>query len=220
MVWSVGLAAFGMLIFAVASFVCLICASAVGNALHEWLWRQSGFDPQWIELGLTLAGSLGIAIFLIWMVEGRQARLFPGISILCGVAFSAFFLRTRGLWRSSSAPATLTFGIVVAIWVLVRGCRDFVSWVGQALFSIDIGYGRTVRVGVGLVCIVVPVLALRLWAHNRRRENADRSELMNNPSYRTLEEEKWQLENQLRNIDDKQLWIEKEQMSARSAKAR
>jgi hypothetical protein len=114
----------------------------------------------------------------------------------------------------------LTIGLVAAIWTFVHGARDTVPWVGRTLSSIDITYGQIARVGAGLLCIVAPILALRLWAQNRKRGNLDHSELMKNPRYRKLEEEKWQLERRLREIDDDQLWIGRERPAIHRATIR
>jgi hypothetical protein len=64
------------------------------------------------------------------------------------------------------------------------------------------------------------MLTLRLCARHHRRGILRHFELTQNPTYRKLQEEKWQLERQLRDIDDKQLWIEEQQTTSGPAKIR
>jgi hypothetical protein len=191
------------LVFAGITFLGLFYALALTDAGRKRLQRQQYFNPELIELALTILGSLGSVFFILWLIEHHYALLLPGI--LCGGLALARFARRAESWQAIAGGLAFSLGLVAAIWTFVRGAIAATAEVGRLLESIGFEYGSMAGAAVGvLLWIGIPLLTFRLLALERRRQILKHTQLMQNPKYQKLAEEKWQLQKRLRDIEESQ----------------
>jgi hypothetical protein len=207
---------FGNLVVAGVTWIGLVFSVAAGSAGAEQLRKQLLFDPEPIELGLTILGPVGAVFFLLVLVTNGYAELIPGL--LCAVLGAASFFRT-GVRRErfGGVEVAFSFGALIVGSTFIYGANYLISKVGQSLESIGIEYGPLVRGGVWLAAAGIFVLMFKLWERNLTRRHLEHTTRMQNEAtYRKLFEEKCRLERRLKDIHSRQEYYENELQISRS----
>jgi hypothetical protein len=150
-------------------------------------------------------GSVALVLFLVEAVDRGYALVVP--EALLGVLFFLIFARKMGP-AATVTKLVESFGVILVVWLLVIGWGQvFADW-GRFLSYVEVTYGRLAGMAAFLVVASFCVLMHLLSARQRERESAKRSEWMQQVTYRKIEEEKWQLERRLRDIEDRQKYFE------------
>lgn len=186
------------LVFAGATFITLFVMLALREAIDKFVRESELF-----VFGLSTLGAVGIVAFLVEVVNRGYVLMLPGVfvGIFCIFVFTREFAKTIVLLVGSS-------GVILVLWLLTLGFDHFVADWHKFLSIAAYGYGSAARVVAALAVLSFCVLVLQLTRRQRKKEVAKRFETMRHVAYRKMEEEKWQLERRLREIEDMQKYFE------------
>lgn len=190
----VGRFALATLLSAGATSIALLLMLLVREAIDTFV-RKTILG----SIALPALGSIGAIAFLVEMVNEGYALAIPGVilSILCILVFN----------KESGAVTTITklvesSGIVFMLWLLKLGWQQFFAdW--TRFLSIVAGTFGAEWPTLIVLFLVATFCVSMYWLFGRRREMEQRnySKRMQDAEYKKFEEEKSQLEQRLRGIE-------------------